>query len=319
MLSVILKNTVIVVQGRRKDRMEKDAQPRIALFIDFDNMLDFLTPDSISRLLNKLRDLGRIEHAGIYTDVCFVANSGKTKDYGIILRAYEQGCKIFHCPKLNGREKPKDTVDENIITDIHTLLETRPDISHFVLASHDSNFLRSANAVSFRGKNLVVVMNDPAGNRRLEQIADDVIFLSELETPENKEPAPPNNPLAEFLNQRFADPESLYKAVRELGLNKNDRLRLALDAVININSMPQGEYPYKYLVDYLAHQGQFTFAQRTDEGAIRGAINDLIGCNILLRQTKPDFKFYVLDPTHMFVIVALNSVHLEVLKALLQD
>lgn len=285
---------------------------RIAFFMDFDNMCNLLTPDSLPEIMDFLIKLGRVDHAVIYTDVRNVAN--KSTDYDRILQAYEFGFKIVHCPKLRcSQDKEKDTVDENLCHDVYEILERRSDINVFVFATHDSNFLRVVNAVKQRGKKIVLIINDPKGSRRLEQIADEVIRLITPETPVAKMP----EGLPDLFSKKYENPQAFISAVAEDGFTDNIELKIAVDLIQTIDGMKPGGHAFKFTLDWLRRSCKFPLSRQIfNEGIVSSIMTMFVDCGILEKHKEIDHTYYILDRTNMFVQIALNPGHLENLKAL---
>ncbi len=296
-------------------REENTVINKIALFMDYDNMLagNQMSVETFSFLFQELLVIGTIEYLGIYTDVRFIANAGNNS-YDLLTKAQIQGFKVIHCPKLNGSEKPKDTVDEMMVNDVYDFLEKRPDINIFVFATHDRDFLPVINRARQHRKTVILVINSPEGNKSLQQVVHKTI---RLEVPCEKPPAVQvSDDIRTFLNQPFESPSRLIDALENSGLVHCRDLKISLDVIIAINSMKPGKYGFKYYLDYLKDQGRFAISGHFfDEGIIRGILSVLIDCNILKKE-QSDRVYYILDRAHIFVQVALNEGLLESVQAL---
>lgn len=289
--------------------------------MDFDNMLSAvgnpLTAAGISYIMEKLLQLGQLEHAGIYTDVRHIATA-QNNNYDLLIKAYILGFKTIHCPKLNGAEIPKDTVEENLAHDVYDLLENRPDINTFVFATHDRNFLPVINRVKQRRKTVIVVMNSPTGSKCFELIANQVIKI--VPPIENRAVQQDQKSLREFLSHEYDSPAQMIETVDKQGLADNQDFKIALDTIIAIDSMKPGQYAFRYYMDWLKASCVFSISKHQFRDDIMTIIiRTLINCDVLPKRQDDVKTFYPLNREHFFVQIALNPGHLESVKALFKD
>lgn len=311
--------------AEEKDQGNSLAVPvvhRVAFFMDFDNMIGGdtekgMNPATMDYINNQLLQLGIIEHAAIYTDVRHIAT---TCYYDLLTKAYVLGIRTIHCPKLNGSEEMKDTVDENLAHDAYNLLEHRPDIDTFVFATQDRNFLPIINYCKQRRKKVILVLNSQTGSKSLQQIADQTINLAEIDFPSDKAEFTTSLDLQEFLMQAFASPDDLINAVKVEQFDISREFRIAIDIVRSMNMMRVGQYSFQYHLDWLRDQGKFELSDMArDESILKAILSTLNVCNVILKRSTATKKYYLLNREHAFVQVALSTEHLDKIKALFQD
>jgi len=173
--------------------------------------------------------------------------------------------------------------------------------------------LRAINTIKQRGKKIVLMINDPKGSRRLEQIADEVIRLITPETPAVKMP----EGLPALFSKKYENPQAFIMAVAEGGFSDNIELKMALDIIPTIDIMKPGGHAFKFHLDWLRRSCKFPFSKQIfNESIVSSILTMFVDCGILEKHKEIDHTYYILDRTNMFVQVALNPGHLESLKAL---
>lgn len=299
--------------------MPKEKTKKIAFFMDFDNMLagNKLDDEIFVGLNEKLLAIGVIEYAGIYTDVRNITTAGNSS-YALLVQAYLQGFKTIHCPKLNGSEKPKDTVDENLAHDVYDLLEKRPDIDVFVFATHDRNFLPVINRVRQRQKTIILVINSPSGSKSLQQVAHQTIKLNLQAEKPLMQTIPAD--LKAFLEESYESPSQLIELIETAGLLKCRDIKIAFDLIVAIESMKPGKYGFRYYMDWLGNEARFPLSKHEfDDDVIKGILSILIDQRVLTKYTEEHRTYYVLNRTHPLFQAATNPGNYEKLKVLFQD
>jgi uncharacterized LabA/DUF88 family protein len=94
---------------------------------------------------------------------------------------YQFGFRLIHCPAWpTQRGRLKSVVDDVMAQDMRDQLEYAPEISTFIVASGDRNFIAVVNALKRHGKRVVVAADQESINRELRLCADEYIALPRL-------------------------------------------------------------------------------------------------------------------------------------------
>lgn len=326
----MIKNHILRVLSNQEEKMsESELQQevgttlktgRVAFFMDFDNIRsgDNITNATFSFIMDELLHFGQVEYAAIYTDVKYIADDPNPSDYNSLTHACLIGFQVIHCPKLNGADKPKDTVDENLAHAVYSLIENRPDIDTYIFATHDKNFIPAMNRAKLRRKHVVLMINGPNGSKHLEEIAHCVIRIA---IPvQNKKSTVPFD-LNQLLDQPYDNPSQFISAVEKYDFTDYGDLKIALDIIIMISSMTMGRYSFKYYLDWLSGDrrkyeiSHHVFCRET----VKGILSSLVNHSLLIRQVVEEKTHYTLNREHIIVQTALDPQLFKVIAALFKD
>jgi uncharacterized protein (TIGR00288 family) len=159
-------------------------RPDVAVFIDFENVYvsvrDKLDANpNFETIMDRCEDLGRVVIARAYAD---------WYRYPRVTSAlYANGIEPMYVPTYyydrdlgrTGRAI-KNSVDMNLCVDAMKTLFTNPNISKFVLATGDRDFIPLVNTIRQQGKEVIIIGIGGAASAHLAQSADEFIFYEAL-------------------------------------------------------------------------------------------------------------------------------------------
>lgn len=144
--------------GLKSVKSEPEKKNRLAILIDYENVsreaslqgkiLDF------DKLLEECLEIGSIDFVFVFVPAHLVS-------YRLPGYIYNKGAYVVACPGAynSGGLKEKDRVD-TIMSEIGLKLVERSDLTHVVIVSHDSDFLRLANNTKLHGKKVIAIAGE---------------------------------------------------------------------------------------------------------------------------------------------------------------
>ncbi len=156
----------------------------VAVFIDFENVYvsvrDKLDANpNFEAIMDRCNDLGRVVIARAYADWYRYPRITSALYANSIEPMY---VPTYYYDKDMGRtgRAIKNSVDMNLCIDVMKTLYTNSNISKFVLATGDRDFIPLVNSVRQQGKEVIVIGIGGAASTHLAQSADEFIFYEQL-------------------------------------------------------------------------------------------------------------------------------------------
>ena len=148
---------------------------RAAVFVDYENVKSccgrMLFPDEIIAAIQG--DLARIaspSFVNVYLAVGLPESPAPVSN-GLMYRVFKAGGTAVLCPSFrNGTDAPKNLADPTAIIDIGESLFTHPEISRYVLATGDKDFIPAVRKLRMYGKEVRLYYGDSLSNHLREEV-----------------------------------------------------------------------------------------------------------------------------------------------------
>lgn len=157
------------------DNMNKEQEPKIALFIDYDNIAIGLREAGagdfdVAKILDRLLEKGRIIYKRAYAD-WYLFSEGKRK-------LHEHAIEMIDIPMR--RNIGKNSADIRMVVDALDLCYTKEHIDTFVIGSGDSDFTPLVTKLKENDKEVIGFGLRAATSNLLANACDEFIFLEDL-------------------------------------------------------------------------------------------------------------------------------------------
>jgi uncharacterized protein (TIGR00288 family) len=155
--------------------MNKEIEPKIALFIDYDNIAIGLREAGagefeVGKILDRLLEKGRIIYKRAYAD-WYLFSDGKRK-------LHEHAIEMIDIPMR--RNIGKNSADIRMVVDALDLCYTKEHIDTFVIGSGDSDFTPLVTKLKENDKEVIGFGLRAATSNLLANACDEFIFLEDL-------------------------------------------------------------------------------------------------------------------------------------------
>ncbi len=173
--------------GFIEERMLKDSEPKIALFIDYDNIAIGLKDAGsqvfdVNRVMRRLLDKGRIIFKRAYADWSLFTTHKQP--------LHEAGIEMIDIPMR--RSIGKNSADIRLVVDALDLCYTKEHIDTFVIGSGDSDFSPLVSKLKENDKQVIGFGLRGSTSHLLADNCDEFLFYEDLvDLPSNRPPLPP--------------------------------------------------------------------------------------------------------------------------------
>jgi len=234
--------------------MNRDSEPKIALFIDYDNIAIGLREAGggdfkVGKILERLLEKGRIIYKRAYAD-WYLFSDGKRDLHGYAI-------EMIDIPMR--RNIGKNSADIRLVVDALDLCYTKEHIDTFVIGSGDSDFTPLVSKLKENDKEVIGFGLRAATSNMLANSCDEFIFLEDLVDVSISQPQMPSD-----LTKRQHDAFNLViDAVAALIRENKDHLwgSLVKDTIRRKRpSFSEGQYGYS------------SFSQLLEDAAKHGLI-----------------------------------------------
>lgn len=151
------------------------ANRSLAVFIDYENIKSVggrvLFPDEVvGAIRGDMAKFGTISFVNVYLAVGLPESQTPVSN-GLMYRVFKTGGTPVLCPSFrNGTSAPKNLADPTAIIDIGESLFTHPEVSRYVFATGDKDFIPAVRKLRMYGKEIRLYHGDSLSSHLQEEV-----------------------------------------------------------------------------------------------------------------------------------------------------